>query len=138
MVNPKDVDPSQLPSFIPSDPESEELREYMDELWKRLPEHARRAASVKPDAHRSVEWYASVGKFFRQEREGAGLNRYEVAKKMGVPVNVIRFLEVGIPTDEELSSDFVLKYARAIGKPGLWASFENHFRNKPDPTKTHY
>ncbi|MBI2642182.1 MAG: helix-turn-helix domain-containing protein [Candidatus Wildermuthbacteria bacterium] len=116
-----------------NDVESRELREYMDELWKRLPEHTRRAASVKPGSHRSVEWYAQVGKFFRDAREQAGLDRYQVAKRMDVPVNHIRFLEVGVADEGELDRDFLKNYANALGESELFDTAQRRFRISTHP-----
>ena len=112
------------------DDEQKELREYMDELWERIPAYARRAASIEPGARESVEWYAEIGKFWRDARERSALDRREAARRMEVHINHIRFLEVGVAGDEELDDDFISNYALALGQPDLKLTFNEKFRFK--------
>lgn len=101
---------------------SEEMKGYMQEFQQRILEFTRRAAVVPPNSKGSVEWLGRIGKFWWQARENQGLSRYEVAEKLGVPVNQIRFLEFGMPTPNELRS-LTDRYAEALGQPDLSDQF---------------
>ncbi len=116
------------PSPEAEDPEPRELRQYMEELWKRIPDHARRAASIKPGASGSVEWYAAIGRFWWEERNRAGLSRYQVAETMNVDVNRVRFLEVGVADPHDLRNGFLRMYAGALERPDLIDEFSQRFR----------
>lgn len=124
----KDCVPGAAASGRAEDEESKELREFMEELWERIPDYARRAASIKAGAPGSVEWYADIGRFWREEREQTGLSRYQAAESMDVHVNRVRLLEVGVAGKNELDRRFVEGYAEALGKPELASKFGKRFR----------
>ena len=107
--------------------ETAELRGYMDELWKRIPEYAQRAHDIPSGARNSVEWLKQIGDFWRAERENKGLSRQEVAERMSVPVNRIRFIEVGVPEEEDLNDKFLQLYAEALESPEFPQSFKEQF-----------
>jgi len=107
--------------------ESREFRDYAAELSARLPEYARRAASVEPETEGSIEWCGRIGKFWWQAREQKGLSRYQVAEKMAVNVNQVRFMEVGFNDLTDLSNDFFVSYAQALDRPELYKEFCRRF-----------
>jgi hypothetical protein len=106
--------------------ESPEFRQYLDELWRRLPSYARRAASVPPEERFSVEWYHRIGDFWEQAREAASLTRYEIADIMNIPVNRIRFFELGMASPEDLQLLPPL-YAGVLRSPELYFRFDQQF-----------
>ena len=73
-----------------------------------------------------MEWLGRIGKYLRQAREETSLTRYQVADAMGVHVDEVRFLEVGLPTQDEIKKLAPL-YATAPGKPELYSQFEKQF-----------
>lgn len=111
---------------VSSKQESSDFTEYLDELRRRLPEYARRAAAVSPEAKGSIEWLARIGKFWWEAREREGLSRYQVAEKLDVPVNSVRFLELGIASLDEVAN-LPPKYATALGRPELYSRFIEQF-----------
>jgi len=123
------------PQEVPIDIEDQELanrdspefKAYMAELRMRLPGYARRAATVPPGERDSVEWLGRMGKFWWEAREREGLSRSQVAKRMGVTANQIRFLEFGLAGSEELTIDFLGRYAAALGRPSLLEEFSATF-----------
>jgi len=121
---PKEGD--RLPE-VPDYVNSPEFRQYMDELFERLPGYAQRAAAVPPESKGSIEWYGRAGKLLWEAREKAGLSRYEVAERMHVPVGKVRFIEVGLATEQEISNGFVESYAKVIGDPDLYLRFRKTF-----------
>mgnify|MGYP001610657491 CR=1 FL=1 len=109
---------------------SPEFKQYLDELWTRLPGYGEHAAAIRSEAPGSVEQLGRIGKYWWQAREAEGLTRYEVAERMGVPVNQVRFLEVGMGSEEEREILPVL-YANALGKPDLYVGFLKQFGLEP-------
>jgi len=99
----------------------------MDELWQRLRLVSRGAARVPAAAPGSVEWLASVGRFWWQARERAGVSRAELASRLDCPVNQLRFFEFGLFAAEELGGGLVHEYARALGEPDLVVRFREEF-----------
>jgi hypothetical protein len=104
-----------------------ELRQYMDELWQRLRLVARNSAPLPTAAPGSVEWLASVGRFWWQARERVGLSRAELAQRLDRPLNQVRFFEFGLFSVQELKQGFLLEYANALGEPDLIARFREEF-----------
>jgi hypothetical protein len=101
----------------------------MDELWHRLRVFSTRSAGIPADERGSFEWLAAAGAFWREARERAGLTRDEVAQQLGLSVNQIRFLELGLVTSHELSERRLRPYARALGDPGLYEQFHERFES---------
>lgn len=105
---------------------SPEFRQYMDELWRRLPGYAARAAAIKPEASGSVEQLGRMGKFWWQIREAAHLSKYQMAERVGVHVNQVRLFEVGLGSDEDVER-LPVSYANALGRPDLYVQFLKRF-----------
>lgn len=82
---------------------------------------------MPPEAPRSIEWLGRTGKFWWGYREQGNLSRYQVANRMGVNVNEVRFFEVGLAVPEVALSDFPRRYAEALGKPELYEQFREQF-----------
>ena len=99
----------------------------MDELWRRLRVFARRSAAIPADERGSFEWLSAAGTFWWEARERAGLSRDEVARRLNVPLNQVRFIEFGLVTPQELSERCVREYARALGAPELSDQFRERF-----------
>ena len=116
-------DMPQVPDYV----NSPEFRQYMDELFERLPAYAQRAAAVPPESKGSIEWYGRAGRLLWEAREKAGLSRYEVAERMHVPVGKVRFIEVGLADERELNDRFLESYAKAVGDPDLYVRFRKTF-----------
>ncbi|HEY3059297.1 MAG TPA: hypothetical protein VGL99_10020 [Chloroflexota bacterium] len=111
----------------PAKADAAELRQYMDELWQRLRLVARHSAPLPASAPGSVDWLASVGRFWWQARERAGLSRADLAQRLDRPLNQVRFFEFGLFSIQELKNGFLLDYARALGDPELVARFREEF-----------
>lgn len=112
---------------------SPEFRGYMDELYRRLPAYARRAATIPPGTRGSVEWFGEVGKFWWRAREESGLTRYQLAECSEVPVNRIRFLEFGLALPEEVDDESLRRYADVLGNCSLYDTYKHRF--DPSPTR---
>jgi hypothetical protein len=105
-----------------------ELRQYMDELWQRLRLVARQSAPLPASAPGSVDWLASVGRFWWHARERVGLSREELAQRLDRSINQVRFFEFGLFSVEELRNGFLHQYARALGEPDLVDRFREQFK----------
>lgn len=105
---------------------SPQFKLYLDELWRRLPNYAERAAAISPEAPSSVEQLGRIGKYWWRARETARLSRYHVAERMGVSVNQVRFFEIGLGSEEERET-LPLPYANALGRPDLYVQFLKRF-----------
>ena len=106
--------------------ESPEFNQYLEELFRRLPGYVKRATGIEPEASGSIEQLGRMGKYLWEAREVAGLTRYEVAERMGVPVNQVRFLELGLGSEEE-RENLPVVYANALGRPDLYVGFLKQF-----------
>ena len=106
---------------------SPEFRAYMDEVYRRLPTYARRAATIPPGEKGSIEWLARVGKYWWGAREQEHLPRCRVAELAGAHVNSVRLLEFGLALETELSPEFLQRYATALGHPELYEEFQQKF-----------
>lgn len=107
--------------------ETLELKRYMEKLWQRLPGYARRAAALPSESAGSVEWLGRIGKFWWNAREGFGLDRNQMAERLGVDLDVVRFFELGLGEGKELT-DLPQHYATVFGKPELYDEFCHKFR----------
>lgn len=123
---------------------SPDFRSYLDELYQRLPGYASRAATIPAGEFGSVEWLRDVGRFHWEARAASGLTRRQVAERMGVPVNAIRFFEFGV-SDRELglrvgtgedSREFPRAYAEVIGRPELYSQYRERFFPGQNPPAT--
>lgn len=81
----------------------DELRTFLDDLWRRLRIFNSRTAAIPSDETGSAEWLAAVGASWRQARERQALSTDEVARRLGVAVNHVRFQELGLVTMQDLS-----------------------------------
>jgi ribosome-binding protein aMBF1 (putative translation factor) len=106
---------------------SDEFREYMDQMWRRLRVFSKRSAAVPADERGSFEWLSAAGSFWWEARERAGMSREEFAERLGLPVNEVRFLEFGLVTPQELSERRVREYAGALNEPQLYEQFRQRF-----------
>jgi helix-turn-helix protein len=106
---------------------SAEFRAYVDELWRRLRVFSKRSAAIPAQERGSFEWLSAAGAFWRQAREQASLSREELAEHIGVSVNQVRFLELGLVTPNELSERRLRDYARTVGDPDLYDQFRDQF-----------
>lgn len=106
---------------------SSDAKEYLEELYRRLPQYARRAAVVPPNETGSIEWFTAIGKFLWQAREGKKMSRYELAERAGIHVNEVRFLEFGLVSLDYLRSGVLKRYADALGRPELYSEFKQKF-----------
>jgi hypothetical protein len=106
---------------------SAEFSAYMDELWRRLRLFSKRSAAIPAEEQGSFEWLVAAGAFWRQAREQASVTRDDVAEQLGISVNQVRFLELGLVTAHELSERRLREYARAIGDPELYERFRQQF-----------
>lgn len=111
--------------------EDPDVKDYLDQLWARLPSYARRSAAVPPGDPSSIEWMGRVGKFWWELREQHNLSRYQVADLMGAHINEVRFFEFGLAMPEVALSDFPKSYAEALGKPELYEEFREKFNLLP-------
>jgi len=91
---------------------SAEFRAYLDELWRRLRVFSKRSAAIPADERGSFEWLSAAGAFWKTARERAGLSAQDVALQLGLSVNQVRFLELGLVTRYELSERRLRDYAR--------------------------
>jgi hypothetical protein len=99
----------------------------MDELWQRLRLVARHSAPLPAATPGSVEWLASVGRYWWQARERVGVSRAELAQRLDRPVNQVRFFEFGLFSVQELRNGFLHRYADALGEPALVDRFRDEF-----------
>lgn len=107
--------------------ESDEFRRYTEKLLVKLPNYARRAAGVAPEAPGSIEWLMRTGKFWWEAREEAGLSRHQMAEKIGIDIDDLRFAEMGLPEPGVWQSEFPKRYADALGQPTLYDAFCERF-----------
>ena len=120
--------------------DSSEFKAYSDELFKRLDVHLDLAASIPAEQPGSVEWLDRIGEFWRKAREQSGVSRNAIADQIGIPLNSVRFLEVGLGYPElgliqegkvnpsaALESDIHRRYAEALGHPELLQQFQEQF-----------
>lgn len=126
---------------------SPEFRAYTDELYRRMPTMARLAALIAPGQPGSVEWLGRIGRFWWEAREETGLSRTEVAKRMNIDINTVRFVEFGygypelglvspegrINPTSIAESDFPGRYAEALGRVDLLPTFRARFSPSPNP-----
>lgn len=133
---------STIRRAILNDPE---FKIYMEELWVRLPKFGELAASIPAEAPGSVEWLGRIGKFWWLAREQQGLTRREVAQRIGVETDAVRFLEFGMGYSElgiidqdgklnpsaAVESPLVGGYANALGRPELLEQFRDRFSVPP-------
>ncbi|HEV7663590.1 MAG TPA: hypothetical protein VGQ62_08655 [Chloroflexota bacterium] len=82
---------------------SDELKGFLDELFRRLRVFIERSATIPPNEVGSPEWLAAVGASWRQARERDGLAQSEIAQRLGVDVDHVRFQELGLLTMQDLS-----------------------------------
>ena len=101
----------------------------MDELWRRLRVFSKRSAAIPAEERGSFEWLSSAGMFWWQARERAGMSREDLADGLGIGVNQVRFLELGLVTPHELSERSLRAYARALGAPHLYEQFRERFES---------
>jgi Helix-turn-helix domain len=106
---------------------SAEFRAYVDELWRRLRVFSKRSAAIPAQERGSFEWLSAAGAFWRQARERASLSPADVAEQLGVSVNQVRFLELGLVAPNELSERRLRAYARTVGDPDLYDQFRDQF-----------
>jgi hypothetical protein len=106
---------------------SEEFRAYVDELWRRLRVFSKRSAAIAADEQGSFEWLSAAGAFWKSARERAGLSAQDVALQLDLPVNQLRFMELGLVTRHELSERRLRDYARTVGDPELYDQFRARF-----------
>lgn len=106
--------------------ESPEFRAYLDQLWNRLPNYARRAAAIEPEEPYSVEWLAKAGRFWWDVREELGLSRHDAAEKVGIPINEVRFFELGLAEPIQVE-DRAFSYASVFNRPELYGQFCDSF-----------
>lgn len=107
--------------------EPDHLKVYMDKMWKRIPDFARRAAVVPPGSIGSVEWLSVVGKYWLRARTEQGVNVDEMASKLGMDPDELRLFEYGIGTQREVTGDLPERYAQALGQPDLYPRFQREF-----------
>jgi hypothetical protein len=106
---------------------SAEFRAYVDELWRRLRVFSKRSAAIPAQERGSFEWLSAAGAFWHQAREQAHVSREEVAEQLGVSLNQIRFLELGLVAPIELTERRLRDYARTVGDPDLYDQFRDQF-----------
>jgi ribosome-binding protein aMBF1 (putative translation factor) len=106
---------------------SAEFRAYVDELWQRLQVFSKRSAAIPAEERGSFEWLSAAGAFWKTARERAGLSTQEVALQLGLSVNQVRFLELGLVSRQELSERRLRDYARIVGDPELYDRFRERF-----------
>jgi hypothetical protein len=106
---------------------SAEFRAYVDELWRRLRVFSKRSAAIPAHERGSFEWLSAAGAFWRQARTAAGISREDLAEHLGVPVNQVRFLELGLVAPHELSERRLRDFANAVGDPDLYDQFREQF-----------
>ena len=110
---------------------------YMDELGKsRLTRFRERAAAIPANAVGSSEWLKDVGDYWEEARTNSGLSRYEVAGKIGVHVNVIRFLELGMAYPEELYGKLLPQLSQSLtGNLESYETFNQKYKITEMPIK---
>lgn len=101
----------------------------MDELWGRLRVFSKRSAAIPAQEQGSFEWLSAAGAFWKDARERAGLSPDDVASQLGLPVNQVRFLELGLVGRHELSEHRLREYARTVGDPELYDQFRQRFES---------
>jgi hypothetical protein len=104
-----------------------DLRSYLDEMWRRLPDFAVRAATLPADERGSFEWQAAAGRFWWTAREQAGLTRDEAARRLGCSVNELRLLEFGLLTRRAFGGRRLRAYAQRLGDADLYTQFQDRF-----------
>ena len=65
----------------------------------------------------SAEFRAYLDELWRR------LRVFSMALQLGLPVNQLRFLELGLVTRHELSESRLRDYARTVGDPALYEQF---------------
>lgn len=89
---------------------------------------ALRARQFSPGEAGSPEFMREIGKYWWERRGEASMSRYQVADRAGLDVNSIRFLETGLPDENELTTSFLSAYAVALGDPGIYDVFQERFQ----------
>lgn len=108
--------------------EADELERFMLKVLRRLPGYMRRC-SITPELEGSAEWMSKLGMFWWNAREERGVSRSDVAVRMRVPEDNVRFLEFGLAEQDELKEDFLRGYSLAIGAPEIYDQFQEKFPN---------
>jgi hypothetical protein len=108
-------------------PGAAELRSFLDEMWRRLPDFAVRAARLPAEERGSYEWQAAAGRFWWIAREEAGLSPAEGAQALGCSINELRLMEFGFLTQRAFGSRRLRTYANRLGEPDLYEQFQNRF-----------
>lgn len=145
MINPESgqsvYDPTPAVSLRRGIQDSTEFRVYIDEMLRRLPQYSDLAAGIPAEAPGSVEWLKRIGAFWVEAREQQGLTIRDVAQRIGVETDAVRFLEFGMGYPElgiidpngqinpgaVVESDLARNYAGALGRPELFEKFREQF-----------
>jgi hypothetical protein len=114
----------QRPSGSPS---AAELRAFLDEMWRRLPEFAMQSAGLPAEERGSFEWQAAAGRFWWVAREEAGLSHSEAAQALGCSANELRLMEFGLLTRRAFAGRRLRAYAQRLGEPDLYDQFQSRF-----------
>jgi hypothetical protein len=108
-------------------PSAAELRDYLGEMWKRLPAFALKSAGLPAEERGSYEWQAAAGRFWWVAREEAGLSRVEAAQALGCSVNKLRLFEFGFLSPRTFGRRRLRAYAERLDEPDLFDQFQNRF-----------
>ena len=124
--------------MISPDQERTDALAYIDELESsRLGKMTERAKSIPAGQLGSVEWFEEVGNYWKEVRETSGTERYDVAARIGLHVNVVRFLEHGLAYPEELQGDLLPKLSQSLtGDLRAFETFSQRYNVAEIPVKT--
>lgn len=124
--------------MISPDQEKADMLSYSDELGdSRLPRHTERARAIPAGQLGSSEWFEKVGHYWEEARENNGVERYDLAEKAGVHVNIIRFLELGLAYPEELQGNLLPQLSLCLtGNMSTFEAFSQRYNVSEIPVRT--
>lgn len=122
--------------FVTQNPNSPEAKAHKTELYSRLQAVTRSTQDLNPTDIGSPEWRQANGQFWRSARTETRIPLTEVASKIGVRPDVLRFVDTGLILDPELG--LLEKYAQALGKPELLGDFAKQLQTPNWQERTGY
>jgi hypothetical protein len=102
------------------------LGEYLEEMYKRLPEHADRAATIPPREIGSAEWFVATGLWWREQRVAQRVHTTNVAPQVGLGINGFLSFELGLGRISEVEGErsILPGLATALGSPDLYGQYQ--------------
>ena len=104
-----------------------DLRAFLDELWRTVPRFSKQSAGLPAEERGSFEWQAAAGQFWWAAREDSGMSPEDAAPALGCSVNRLRLLEFGLVTPRAFAAHRLRKYAASLGDQDLYDQYVVRF-----------